>query len=124
MGELVGDYRMNEISKPDENRSIKLLDRGMTIQEVQTLLTAPMGNRERAFFRAIYETFYRANELLQCNIEDYNRNTGELTAMHTKNKYNPWTKQYINSPPKHMILPHLVLYFFQSCLLVVFLFQY
>ena len=82
----------------------KLLDRGMTVEEVQKLLTAPMLNRERAFFRAIYETFYRANELLQCNIEDYNRKTGELIARHTKNKYNPKTKKYIKSPPKHMIL--------------------
>lgn len=95
---------MNKMEKSDRNRSIKLLDRGMTIQEVETLLTAPMSNRERAYFRAIYETFYRANELLQCNIEDYNKNTGELIAMHTKNKYNPWTKQYIKSPPKHMVL--------------------
>jgi integrase len=63
-----------------------------------------MANRERAFFRAVYETFYRANELLQCNIEDYNKKTGELIALHTKNKYNPKTKQYIKSAPKDMIL--------------------
>jgi integrase len=83
---------------------MKLLDRGMTVEEVQKLLTAPMPNRERAFFRAIYETFYRANELLMCNIEDYDKNTGELIARHTKNKYNPRKKTYIKSPPKHMIL--------------------
>jgi integrase len=76
----------------------------MTAEEVQKLLTAPMGNKERAFFRAVYETFYRANELLQCNIEDYNRETGELIALHTKNKYNPKIKQYLKSPPKHMVL--------------------
>lgn len=76
----------------------------MTINEVDTLLKAPMPDRERAFFRAIYETFYRPNELLQCNIEDYNKNTGELTAIHTKCKYNPRTKQKIKSPPKHMII--------------------
>ena len=80
------------------------LDRGMTIDEVNVLLRAPMPDRERAFLRAIYETFYRPNELLQCNIENYNKKTGELTAIHTKNKYNPKTKQYIKSPPKHMIL--------------------
>ena len=97
-------YRMNKIVETDGNRSVKLLDRGMTIHEVEILLTAPMGHRERAFFRACYETFYRANELLQCDIENYNKNTGELIAMHTKNKYNPWTKQYIKSPPKHMVL--------------------
>lgn len=100
----MGDYRMSEVLKKDENRSVKLLDRGMMVEEVQILLTSPMENRERAFFRAIYETFYRANELLQCEIQDYNKNTGELIAHHTKNKYNPQTKQYIKSPPKHMIL--------------------
>jgi len=91
------------VDENDNLPSIKL-DRGMTIDEVEKLLTAPMGNRERAFFRAIYETFYRANELLQCNIEDYNKDTGELVALHTKNKYNPRTKQHIKSPPKQMIL--------------------
>ncbi len=97
---------MNEILKPEQNRSINQVkfDRGMTIEEVKTLLQAPMPNRERAFFRAIYETFYRANELLMCNIEDYNKQTGELVARHTKNKYNPKTKRYIKSPPKHMVL--------------------
>ena len=67
---------MNE-SREIKNRSIKQLDRGMTIDEVNKLLTAPMPNRERAFLRAIYDTFYRVNELLQCNIEDYS----EIRAM-------------------------------------------
>jgi len=95
---------MDEKTKSDKNRSVKYLDRGMTVAEVQTLLMTPMGNRERAFYRAIYETFYRVNELLQCNIEDYNKSTGELIAQHTKNKYNPWKKHHIQSPPKHMVL--------------------
>jgi len=80
------------------------MDRGLTIDEVKSLLTAPMPDRERAFFRTIYETFFRVNELLMCNIEDYNKKTGELIAKHTKNKYNPKSKKYIRSPPKHMIL--------------------
>lgn len=80
------------------------LDRGMTIDEVNVLLRAPMPDRERAFFRAIYETFFRANELLQCNIEDYDKHTGELIARCTKNKFNPKTRQHIKSPPKHMII--------------------
>jgi len=94
---------VNEISKSDQEPSIKL-DRGMTVAEVETLLTAPMPNRERAYFRAIYDTFYRANELLMCDIEDYNKKTGELIAKYTKNKYNPRTKKYIKSPPKHALL--------------------
>lgn len=97
---------MDVISKLEEKRSINQVkfDRGMTIDEVQKLLTAPMPNRERAFFSAIYDTFYRVNELLQCNIEDYNRQTGELIAKQTKTKYNPKTKQHFKSLPKHMIV--------------------
>jgi len=97
-----------------QNRSINnvFIDRGMTIDEVKALLHAPMPDRERGFYRAVYETFYRANELLKCNIEDYNRKTGELIAKHTKNKYNPKTKQKIKSPPKHMkISPATMLLF-------------
>lgn len=80
------------------------IDRGMTVEEVQKLLTSPMPHRERAFLRGIYETFFRANELLQCDIEDYDRHTGELIARITKNKYNPRTGEYIKSPPKHMVV--------------------
>ena len=55
------------------NQVGRLMNRGMTKQEEETLLTAPMNDRERAFYRCIYETFLRVNELLQCNIEDYNK---------------------------------------------------
>ncbi len=82
----------------------RLMNRGMAKEEVHTLLTAPMGDRERAFYRCVYETFLRVNELLQCNIEDYNKTTGELIARVTKTKYNPRTKITIESPPKHVIL--------------------
>jgi len=105
---------MNENNETDKNRSIKYLDRGMTENEVRTLITAPMPDRERAYYRALYETFYRANELLLCDIEDYNKKSGELTAIHTKNKYNPKTKQYIKSPPKHMVLSKTTQALFKS----------
>jgi len=59
----------------------------MTKDEVNILLTAPMGDKECAFFRAVYDTFYRVQELLKCNIEEYDKVTGELIALHTKNKY-------------------------------------
>jgi len=95
---------IEEQPKNDENRSIKYLSRGMTKNEVNALLTAPMSDRERAYFRGLYETTYRANELLQCNIEDYNKNTGEIIALHTKNKYNPRTKQHIKEDPKQAVI--------------------
>ncbi len=86
----------------------------MTVDEVQKLLTASMPDRERAFFKAIYETFYRADELRLCDIEDYDRNSGELTATHTKNKYNPRSKIFLKSPPKHMILSKSTQLLFRS----------
>ena len=95
---------LNKENKNSILTSIKQLDRGMTVDEVGKLLTAPMSDRERAFYSAVYDTFFRANELLMCDIEDYNRQTGELTAIHTKNKYIRKTNQYIESPPKHALL--------------------
>jgi site-specific recombinase XerD len=93
-----------EQTRNNESSTINKLDRGMTLQEVQLLLTAPMGDRERAFFRAIYDTFYRANEMLQCNIEDYNRNTGELTCLKPKAHYDRTSGKVFQPQPKHMIL--------------------
>jgi len=94
---------MKEITKVDKKSSIKL-DRGMTVDEVKILLTAPMGDKERAFFRAIYDTWFRAQELLKCNIEDYNKSTGELTCLKPKSKYSRKLKKTMQPPPKHMIL--------------------
>lgn len=92
-----------EQTRNDESSTIKL-DRGMTVQEVNLLLTASMGDKERAFFRAAYDTFYRANELLQCNIEDYNRSTGELTCLKPKSHYSRTLMKVVQPPPKHMVL--------------------
>lgn len=89
----------NQTQKP----SIKL-DRGMTVEEVKTLLTASMGDKERGFFRAIYDTTFRAQELLKCNIEDYNKGTGELTCLKPKSKYSSRLDKTIQPPPKHSLI--------------------
>jgi len=80
------------------------IDRGLTLNEIKLLLQSPMPDRERAYLRGLYDTFFRPNELLMCNIEDYNKTTGEIIARYTKNKYNPRLKKYLKSPPKHMLL--------------------
>jgi len=82
----------------------KRLDRGMTKQEVKTLLTASMGDKERAFFRVVYETFFRANELLQCNIENYNKTTGEVTCLKPKRKYSRKLGKVVQPSPKHALI--------------------
>lgn len=82
----------------------QLISRGMTVDEVKLLLTSSMGDKERAFYRAIYDTWFRAQELLKCNIEDYNKSTGEITCLKPKSKYSRKTKKTYQPPPKHMIL--------------------
>ena len=99
---------VNKILENDKTSSINLvitvMDRGMTIDEVQKLLTAPMGDKERGFYKAIYDTWYRAQELLKCNIEDYNKVTGELVCLKPKSKYSRKLKRTIQPAPKHMVL--------------------
>jgi len=90
-----------------KNRSMNqvvYMNRGPLLEEIRTLLHAPMPHRERAFLRGLYETTYRANELLQCNIEDFNRETGEIIARYPKRKYNPKSGETITETPKHMFL--------------------
>jgi len=95
---------MIQTNNEKEKLSSINIQRGMTIEEVQKLLTAPMGDRERAYFRGLYETFFRANELLQCNVEDYNKSTGVLVCLKPKRKYNRKTKTTIQPPPKQMCI--------------------
>lgn len=105
---------MNKAPKTEQSTSIKLLNRGMSKEEVDKLLTAPMKDRDRAFYKAVYDTFYRAQELLKCNIEDYNRETGELTALHVKNKYHPRSKTFVKEEPKHSYLSKSTMLLFKS----------
>ena len=87
--------------KKEESLSINN-QRGMTRDEVEKLLTAPMGDRERAYFRGLYETYFRANELLQVNIEDYDRSAGVIVCLNPKRKYSRMTGKTISPPPKRM----------------------
>jgi len=89
--------------KPSMNQVV-YMNRGPLLEEIRALLHAPMPHRERAFYRALYESIFRPNELLQCNIEDFNRETGEIIARYPKKKYNPKTKKTILEPNKHMFL--------------------
>jgi hypothetical protein len=98
----------------DEGLSSINIERGMTKEEVQLLLTASMGDKERAFFRAIYETWFRAQELLKCNIEDYNKSTGQLVCLNPKRKYSKKTKTSYQPPPKQMIVSKATQILFRS----------
>ncbi|MDG6921006.1 MAG: hypothetical protein JRN59_05700 [Nitrososphaerota archaeon] len=76
-----------------------LLDRGMTVEECRAVCTCPdIPLVPRAFFRVIYETTFRPFEVLNLLIENWNKGTGELTAVTTKKKYNPKTDQSVMLP--------------------------
>ncbi len=70
-----------------------LIDRGMNLVECRAICTSPqIPLREKLFFRIIYETTFRPFETQHLRIEDWNRDTREITARVTKVKYNPRTK--------------------------------
>lgn len=78
-----------------------LLNRRMTLAECEKIWNADFIHlREMAFFRAIYVTRYRPNELIQCDIPDLDRENHLLTARKVKAKYNPKTHERIDQPPK------------------------
>ncbi len=71
-----------------------LISRGMTIEECKAICTASlMPLREKTFFRIIYETSLRPMEALNLEIENFNKETGELIARKTKGKHNRWIRQ-------------------------------
>jgi integrase len=78
-----------------------LLDRGMNLKECSKLWNADfMPLREMAFFRGLYVTRFRPNELLYCDIEDLDRKNQYLTARMVKRRRNPKTQKTYRPPPK------------------------
>lgn len=85
------------------NKEKIYLNRGLTIEECKVICTSSLISlREKSFFRGIYETLFRPNELLRCDIEEWNRKTGEITARYTKRKYSPKTKKTLPSKLRTM----------------------
>ncbi len=60
-----------------------LLNRGMNAEECRIICTDyRIPTREKLFFRIIYETQLRPFEVLNLNIEDWDRNQHLITAVH------------------------------------------
>ena len=80
-------------------------DPALSKAEIKSILQYPhLKDRERSFFRALYETWARPNELVMADIEYYDRNTGILILVHTKRKYNPSSGKTIQEPPKRPVI--------------------
>lgn len=76
-----------------------LLDRGMNLAECKAICTSTIiPLREKLFYRIVYEATFRPFEVQHLRIEDWNRDTREITARKVKVKYNPKTKAKISLP--------------------------
>lgn len=84
-----------------------LLDRGMNKEECKAMCTSPMIPLEsKLFFRMVYELTFRPFEVQYLLIENWNRDTGEITAKKVKVKYNTKTKAKTSSPRSMVLTPN------------------
>ncbi len=87
-----------------------LLDRGMNLDECKVMCTSPLiPLREKLFFRIIYETQFRPFEVLNLQIENWDRNQRLITAVRVKQRTKPLkgninAKVWLPSRPRTMVL--------------------
>ncbi len=87
-----------------------LLARGMTEEECKIICTSPMiPLREKLFFRIIYESLMRPFEVLNLQVENWDRKQDIVTAVRVKTKTRPMrgnkrAKEWLPSEPKTMKL--------------------
>lgn len=82
-----------------------LLNRGMNEAECKVMCTAPViPLREKLFFRMIYETQLRPFEVLNLDIENWDRKQGLVTAVRVKQKWDRRNKKYLPSYPRTALL--------------------
>ncbi len=87
-----------------------LISRGLNQEEYRLLCTSPIiPLRERTYFRVIYETELRPQEVLFLEIERLNKETGELVAVQTKGKFNRWTGERYQLPRHVIVTPNTLL---------------
>lgn len=97
------DINIDEIEKyNDNNKDDNTSDNSLEdwLKEKQKEIIAESEPKEEV--KKCFECGEKVGYLGERFITD--KNTGELIARHTKNKYNPKTKKYIKSLPKHMVI--------------------
>lgn len=82
-----------------------LLNRGMNLDECKAICTSPeIPIREKAFFRIIYETQLRPFEVLNLQIENWERHQKTVTALRVKQKWDNRHKRHILSFPRTAVV--------------------
>lgn len=82
-----------------------ILHRGMNKEECKIICTSPIiPLREKAFFRIIYETQLRPFEVMNLEIENWDRTQKMVTAVRVKQKWDNKHKRYLPSVPRTAII--------------------
>ncbi len=91
------------VSKVLTNQPI--LTRGMNLEECKTICTSPLILlRERTFYRVIYETQLRPFEVMNLEIENWDRAQMTVTAVKVKQKWDNQKKLHLPSIPRTAIV--------------------
>ncbi len=82
-----------------------ILHRGMNKEECKIICTSSLiPLREKAFFRLIYETQLRPFEVMNLEIENWDRNQKMVTAVRIKQKWDNKHKRHLPSVPRTALL--------------------
>ena len=82
-----------------------ILHRGLNKEECKIICTSPtIPMREKAFFRLIYETQLRPFEVMNLEIENWDRTQKMVTAVRVKQKWDNKHKKYLPSVPRTAIM--------------------
>jgi len=103
--------KSSKITKTDKVlTTAPLLNRGMNLDECKAICTSPIVPiREKLFFRIIYEGMLRPFEVLNLQIENWDRRQQMVTAIRVKQKTAPLKgdtskKVYLDSQPRTALL--------------------
>lgn len=93
-----------------EESGIPLLERGMTSEECRIMFTShQIPLREKLFFRMIYETLLHPSEVLNLQVENWNRRYALVIATRVNVKTRPWKgnmsrKVWLSTKPKTRVI--------------------
>jgi integrase len=103
--EPILDQKGGNLTKSKLLTTEPILHRGLNKEECKIICTNPIiPMREKAFFRLIYETQLRPFEVMNLEIENWDRNQQMVTAVRVKQKWDNKHKQYLPSVPRTAII--------------------
>src|SRR5659263_589859 len=103
--EPILDQKSSDTTKSKLLTTEPILHRGLNKEECKIICTSPtIPMREKAFFRLIYETQLRPFEVMNLEIENWDRNQKMVTAVRVKQKWDNKHKQHLPSVPRTAII--------------------